>query len=116
MTHALVDSYGPFFQQGEKIRQGAGESSVAQLRRELLPRELWPLIPYAEFWGISDDAYREELISAAPTRLTQELKSFLSQYESPLVLWLAGPEAQGAPLTPEYLALSALLRVYDYIN
>ena len=111
MSDFLTERYGAFFAQGQKVRVDAGEPAVAQLRPSKVPEDLWPLIPYAEFWGIADDSYRTELIKQAPAEIWSGFRAAVSEHELRLLDWLAGPEAD-LPPTPEYVAFSFMLRAF----
>lgn len=113
MTDSLSQLYETFFEQGQKLRIDAGELAVGKLRRDKVPKGLWPLIPYAEFWGIADDSYRIELISQAPIDIWKAFRKVVADHKPMLLDWLAGPEAD-APPTPEYLAFSFLLQAFDW--
>jgi len=45
----MKQAYGDFCDKG----------LIVQLDRQRVPRQFWPLLPYAEFWGIADDLLRE---------------------------------------------------------
>lgn len=113
MTESLSQKYGAFFEQGQKLRVDAGEPAIAQFRRSKVPQALWPLLPYAEFWGIADDTYRIELISQAPTEIWRTFRETVSKHKPDLLNWLAAPEADALP-TPEYLGFSFLLQAFDW--
>ena len=56
--------YGAFFDQSPMVR----------LDPDKVPREFWPLLPYAEFWGIADDWTREDLVKS-PAGCARESKA-----------------------------------------
>ena len=64
-------------------------------------------------YGISDDGYREEILQSIDEDEKLRLKSFLAEYDEKLDSWLAGPEANGAQFTNEYIAFSALRMAAD---
>lgn len=113
MMDSLSQLYGAFYEEGQKLRIDGGELAEGQLRRDRVPTELWPLIPYAEFWGIADDSYRIELISHAPADIWRAFRKVVADHKPMLLDWLAGPEAE-APPTSEYLAFSFLLQAFDW--
>ena len=86
---------------------------IVLLKQAHVPKALWPLIPYAELWGISDDVIREDFTDRAPESAKAELKSLLRQYSAPLNEWLAGPEAKNPKPTREYIAFSAMRMTAD---
>ena len=114
VTESLSEEYGAFFSLGQKLRRDAGESEVGRLRRDRIPEKLWPLIPYAEFWGIPDDGFREELVEQAPPEILRGLREAVSKHIASLLEWLAGHEAAKATPSNEYVAFSAMLMAYDY--
>ncbi len=114
MTESLSKEYGAFFARGQKLRADAGASEIGRLRRDNIPENLWPLIPYAEFWGVADDGFREELVEQAPPGILQGFRDVVSKHETKLLEWLAGPEAAKATPNNEYVAFSAMLMAYDY--
>jgi hypothetical protein len=83
------------------------------LNHERVPEELRHLIPFAEFWGVSDDTIREDLATKTPTSVKAELKSILREYDDVLDQWLAGPEADSSSPSPEYVAFSAMRMIAD---
>ena len=113
MNDRLSQKYGAFFAVGQRLRVEAGESGEQHLRVDRVPRELLPLVPYAEFWGISDDTYRIELVKQAPIDVWRDLKEAVSQHKTALLDWLSGPEADNPP-TREYLAFSFMLQAFDW--
>lgn len=90
--------YGGFYDSSPKIR----------LDRSKVPEEFWPLLPYAEFWGIADDLTREILVKEAPADVQQDLKEAVTAFDDALDKWLAGPEADNPNPSDEYVAFSAM--------
>jgi len=84
-------------------------SSKLILDRRYVPKELWPLIPYAEFWGTTDEVTREELVEQAPTEIRQNLKQVVFAFKADWDAWLAGPDAKSRTPTNEYVAFSTLV-------
>jgi hypothetical protein len=89
------------------------ESPRIQLNRDNVPPPCLLLLPYAEFWGVADDWKREGLVSAAPLEVRQNLKSAVAEFDEPLDDWLAGPDADAAQLSAEYVAFTALRMAAD---
>jgi hypothetical protein len=112
MTEPLRESYGAFYDRGQKLRRDAG-ADFGRLRPEKIPPQLWPLIPYAEFWGIPDDGFREKLVEEAPPPFLKQFREAVSGHESALLDWLAGPDADRIPSSDEYVAFSAMLMASD---
>ena len=79
-----------------------------------VPDELVPLIPYAAFWGVSDDLDRENLVDAASPEIVANLKSIIRAYDDALDTWLAGPLADKPPFSAAYIAFSAMRMAADY--
>ena len=113
MSDELSSRYGAFFTEGRRLRSDAGESSDLCLRADKIPVELRPLLPFAEFWGISDDTFRIELVKVAPLDIWRDFRETVERYEKALLAWLSGPEANGPP-SPEYIAFSAMLQAFDW--
>jgi len=103
--HSMKDKYGSFYESSPKV----------QLDRVKVPEELWPLLPYAEFWGISDDSIRELLVQQAPQAVQENLKAVLSRFNPALDRWLAGEEADNPKPCREYVAYSAMRMAADFI-
>ncbi len=85
------------------------------LNSQVVPVGLRPVLPYAEFWGISDDFLRQELLNKASPEAKAELKQVVRQYEEELEKWLTGPEAKLKTLSPEYVAFAAMVMIADTI-
>lgn len=104
-TEEIRQKYGAFFNQSSRI--DFDESKV--------PKSLRKLIPYAVFWGISDDLERENLAEQAPENLKVDLKKIIRENDDELDKWLARPESQYKNLSDAYIAFSALRMVSDYM-
>ncbi len=94
----MKGSYGSFYESSQRVR----------LDPNNVPKRFWPLIPYAEFWGIADDLAREILIDEAPKNVQQNLKDVVAVFDSAMDEWLAGPDADNPNPTDEYIAFSAM--------
>jgi hypothetical protein len=79
-----------------------------------IPERLWPLIPYAEFWGVSDDSTLLDLIAGAPVAVHHNLKLATDIFNDDLTEWLAGPEADKPGPSGEYVAFCAMWMAADY--
>lgn len=101
----MKQRYGSFYDSSPKVH----------LDRSMVPKRFWPLLPYAEFWGIVDDLEREILVKQAPTDVQHNLKEVVTAFDSALDEWLAGPEADNPNPTDEYIAFSAMGMAADYI-
>ena len=97
--------YGSFYDSGPKIR----------LDRNKVPERFWPLLPYAEFWGIPDDSTREMLVRKASPQVQRDLKKIVAAIDNDLDEWLAGPEADEPNPSDEYIAFSAMRMAAYYI-
>ncbi len=97
--------YGSFYKNSPKTR----------LERANIPEQLWPLIPYAEFWGIADDWTREDLVEQAPSEVQRNLKAVIHSYNNDLEAWLAGSEASNRNPSDEYVAFAAMVMAADFV-
>jgi hypothetical protein len=79
-----------------------------------VPEKLWPLLPYAEFWGIADSDLRIELVEQAPPDIRRNLKEVISVFEDDLEEWLVGDDDASRNPTDEYVAFAALIMAADY--
>jgi hypothetical protein len=113
MNNSTSDKHPAFFARAQALRLTGGEEKGRRLRPKMVPKQLWQLIPYAEFWGISDDSCRIELIKEAPAEIWSDFRKVIAQNEQALMDWLAGPEADQDP-TPEYAAFSFMVQAFDY--
>lgn len=98
-------AYGEFFRASRKVCFDTTD----------VPKNLQPLISYAEFWGISDDWARQDLIQKASSDVKQNLKSVIGMFEDELDAWLACPEVAGAAPSDAYIAFSAMRMGADFI-
>lgn len=99
----MENSYGRFYDRSPKV----------PLDRKKVPQQYWPLLPYAEFWGISDDWTRGILVQEAPADVRLNLKQVVVPFDSALDEWLAGPEADGPSFSDEYIAFTAMRMAAD---
>ena len=113
MINDLSSLYDSFHSEGLRLRRNAGETYEACLSADGIPRELLPLLPYAEFWGIADDTCRIELVRIAPRHVWIDFREAVKRHKMELLAWLSGPDADRPP-TPEYLAFSFMLQAYDW--
>jgi hypothetical protein len=112
MAEALVytdkemkDKYGPFYESSSKL----------SLDQRHIPQKLWPLIPYASFWGVADDWARETLVREAPKDVQQNLKAIVAAHDDLLDEWLGGEEASNPKPSVEYIAFSAMRMAADFM-
>lgn len=101
----MKQRYGRFYDQSPMVRLDRGK----------VPERFWPLLPYAEFWGIADDWTREDLIEKASADVRQNLKAVVAAHDSALQEWLAGAEASSRTPSDEYVAFVAMIMAADYI-
>jgi hypothetical protein len=87
---------------------------VVALDASNVPESLHPYIPYAQFWGISDDLDRELFVSTAPSHVRMDLVAIAKSIDDELDKWLAGPEAYSPNPTREYVAFSCFRMAADY--
>jgi hypothetical protein len=104
----------------EQMKRLYGEfydcSLKLQLDRRRIPEKFWPLLPYAEFWGLADDSLRENLVRHACPDVQQNLKQVVAVFDNAMDDWLAGPEANGTTFSDEYIAYSAMRMAADFIR
>lgn len=77
--HTMKTRYGNFI----------NASPGADFRIEDVPESVRDLVPYARFWGISDDGIRLDLVLSAPAELTANLKRVFQLYDDRLDQWLS---------------------------
>ena len=87
--------YGSFFE----------ASPAADFSVEDVPENLRALVPYARFWGVSDDGVRSDLLYSAHPEITANLKSVFQQYDDRLDDWL---RVVPDDTTDAYIAFSAM--------
>src|SRR5262249_12108127 len=92
----------------EKYGLVAENRPEIRLDPEKVPAELRHLIPYAEFWGVSDDLIREDIVHRAAPEARAELKEIIRVNDDLLDEWLAGPESYSENPSAEYLAFSSM--------
>ncbi len=97
--------YGGFYHRSPKVH----------LDRDKISERFWPLLPYAEFWGIADDLTREILVKQASADVQHNLKNAVAAFDSALDEWLAGPEADNPNPSSEYIAFSAMRMAAYYV-
>ena len=91
----------------------AGQSERMRLRPEAVPLEVRYLVPAAEEWGIADDGYREDKVSAADEESLRRLVALVDEAPDELWSWLVGPEADRESPSAEYVALTCLTMAAD---
>ncbi len=104
-TLAMNEKYGDF----------ASASGNVVFDESDVPENLEGLIPYAKFWGLSDDWAREQLATKAPEHVKAELKLLIARYDDALDEWLAGDEAASANPSDAYVAFSAMRMCADFM-
>ena len=100
----MQDLYGDFYNANTKV----------PFARKDVPESLWPLIPYAQFWGVSDDWQREQLIQKAPIAVIKNLKVVTASFDDQLDEWLAGNESLSHSPSDAYIAFSAMRMGADF--
>lgn len=89
--------------------------SIVALDEDKVPRHLWPLLPYAAFWGIEDDRDREARVREADKAILEDLVAVVRMFDDYLDFWLAGPEASSPKPSSEYIAFSAMRMAADFV-
>jgi hypothetical protein len=97
--------YGTFYEASPK----------ASIDLSQVPGSLHVLVPYAEFWGISDDWAREELVAKSSQSVQENLKAVVALFDDKLDEWLAGEEADSTSPSKEYVAFSAMRMAADFM-
>jgi hypothetical protein len=98
-----------------EYREFASASPTVDFDTIDVPEKLWPLIPYASFWGLADDLEREQLVDSAPPRLKESLQRLIAANDDALDEWLAGPQATDPKPSGAYIAFSAMRMAADYM-
>jgi hypothetical protein len=101
----MKEKYGSFFESGAQLT----------LDQSHIPQKLWPLVPYAAFWGFEDDRAREKLVLSAPKSVKKNLKAAVGAFERLLLDWLGGAESTAPNPTLDYCAFSVLVMAADFI-
>jgi hypothetical protein len=106
---AMKQAYGDLWAMGRRVA----------IDCKKIPTDLHGLIPYAEFWGVSDDLTREKLIENASADALANMKAVVARIDDKLNAWLASQETDGPnpnPLpTKEYIAFVALIMAADFV-
>ncbi len=100
----MRERYGSFYNASPKVH----------LDQRQIPARLWPLLPYAEFWGIADDLTREILVEQAPRDVQLNLKDVVSAFEDALEEWLVRSKANKPHPSGEYVAFAAMIMAADF--
>lgn len=102
----------------DKLLKEYGEfakcSPLVEFDESDVPENLRNLIPYARFWGISDDLEREVLSEAADQSVKDRLKALIAENDDLLDDWLAGEEADSLAPSDAYVAFSAMRMCADF--
>ncbi len=96
-----------------KYKLTAENRPTLSLDAARVPARLRALAPLAEFWGVSDDLIRADLLRTASREAVAALKQTVAAHEDELDDWLAGPEADSHEPSPEYLAFSNMRMAAD---
>jgi len=94
----MQKAYGAFYTVGQRVT----------FKTEDVPVALHALIPYAQFWGISDDWNREDLVEKAPREVVENLKHAIKKFYDILDEWLGGAEASNPNPSDAYVPFSAM--------
>ncbi len=78
-----------------------------------VPVALRHLIPLAEFFGISDDLIRLDVVDKTPPDEVERMRREVEPHDAAFDEWLAGPEADSRTPSPEYLAFTCLRMAAD---
>lgn len=113
MTSPLRAKYGAFYDKWVGLLE-PGVQPINQLKPDRIPKEFWPLIPYAEFWGVTDDGFRIDLTMDAPPEIWKDLRDTVAPFDQALTDWLAGPDADRPHPSLEYVAFSFMHMAYGW--
>lgn len=102
---SLEDEYGDFYSESDKVDFDVND----------VPDNLRSLIPYARFWGMSDDWQREQLASKAPDSVRSSLQQLIAANDDALDDWLGGEEASLSNPSDAYVAFSAMRMCADFM-
>ena len=92
-TDELKAKYGGFYDQALRMASEEGRKRFGGIRKEKVPEQFWPLIPYAELWGEIDDRVREDLLDIAPREAIRDMRTAYRRYEAFIdEQWLERPE------------------------
>jgi hypothetical protein len=92
------------------------EPYVPPLDASFVPQALRYLVPYAQIWGVADDTLREVVLQRASREARSHLKRLIVAADDLLDEWLAGPDADAAEPSQEYVAFSAMRMAADLIE
>lgn len=92
------------------------EAHVPRLDPLRVPEQLRYLIPYAQIWGVADDTLRSVMLTRASYESRADLKRVVYAADDLLDDWLAGPEADEASPSNEYIAFSAMRMAADSVE
>lgn len=96
----------------EKFGLTAENRPIIKLDPQNVPSELYPLIPYAEQWGITDDVVRRDALEKASLETLRDLVQTVHQYAKSLGKWLSAEYMEShrseAKMTEEEAALLGL--------
>ncbi len=103
---------GAFYKLSPKVRIDA----------QKIPEEFWPLLPYAEFWGLFGDwdqddnpqISMEELVEAAPLEIRRSFLALIQAWEQRLGAWLDPDHCSLDPVSDEYVTFVAMQMAADY--
>ena len=102
---AIKAEYGDFISHSPTVEFSADD----------VPKNLHSLIPYASFWGITDDLERENLVENAPDHLKVSLQKLIADNDDALDGWLAGDESSHSNPSGAYIAFSAMRMAADFM-
>ena len=100
----LTEFYGVFSKKSAQI----------QFDESMVPSGLKNLVPYARFWGASDDSVRGKIVAKASSAIRKNLVEIVQKCDSALDEWLANPESDS--MDEAYIAFSAMRMAADEIS
>ena len=78
-----------------------------------VPESLRPLLRLAEWYGISDDLIRADVLAKTSPAELAVMQATVGAHDDALDAWLAGPEAKGPSFSDEYIAFCCLRMAAD---
>jgi hypothetical protein len=114
----MIDHHDEFeIRPAEDMRRKYGLRAEAapkiRLDKNHVPEALWPLIPFAELWGIEDDLIRSDFAEKAGPDARAQLCAAMSPFRDELNKWLAGPESSSSNPSDEYFAFCCMQMASD---
>lgn len=117
--------------QGSELRLGQGgaaqevaagvtradiEAARVRLNPARVPGELRAVVPFAERWGIGDDAIREAALDAATDQEKSEFAAAVNPYNARITKWLDSFPHGGSDMSDEAAAFMFMQSALDELG